>query len=659
VVAILVAAACVVVSASYRLYDTDLWSLLAVGRSIWTLHQVPVVDLWTWRHYGEPQVVSAWLFRGLLWPLWSSGGVAGLYAWRWGSALGVFALSWATARAMGARGPGALVVMAWCALVYRLRTDIRPETLAALLFALELWLLETRRRRGAPAVTGLDRAWWIVPVAAVWANAHISYYLGFILLGIYLADAHVAARRAPGGATSGLQRTLWLVALAAAAVSFLNPGGWRTLWQPFEFLISWRNDPMFRSIGELRPPVWGANLRNGLPLLMLGWPALLVARARRRGVDVAEALACAGFTALALSSQRFVAVYALAAAPFLARDLGEPGAVPALPGRLARPPLRAVLAAAACVALSLPDWLRPELPLGVGIEPASVPQVACDFIAAHGIRGRGFNEMHFGGYLPYRFWPDRGRLAFMSTQPENATPDDRRLAVASYGDPAAWAELDRRYRFDYLLLARGQESGSRLPDFLDRDSSWAMVFTDDAAELFVRRDGPLRAVADSFGYRVLPAGQVMRERLVGRAATDSALRAWAIAEVERAVRSSPRNGLAHRLLGVFALMEGRLGDARRHLEAALAEKPRLPHAHELLAWAALAERHPRGAIRELALERRLHGPARGLEFRLGQAYGQLGDLERARAAYRHEVERDPGNAEARDSLSTVTAQLGR
>jgi tetratricopeptide (TPR) repeat protein len=651
-----------VVSASYALYDTDLWSLLVGGKSIWTLREIPRTDLWTWRHHGEPQVLSAWLFRAMIWPVWSLGGVVALYLWRWASIVATFALLWASARAMGARGLLALVIMAWCALIYRLRTDIRPETLAALLFALQLWLLETRRQQGPGIAPGRDRAWWIVPIAWIWANAHISYYLGFLLLAIYLADAHVTRRRprrARPGAAPPAPHILWGVALAAAAVSFLNPFAWRPLWQPFEFLLFWRNDPMFRAIGELHPPVWSANLRNGLPLLMLGWPALLAWRARQRGLDTAETLACALFSAMALGSQRFIGTYALIAAPFVARDMHELAARSGRPAVLAGAWPRAALAIVACVAISIPDWLRSELPLGVGIVPTSVPERACDFMATRGIRGRGYNEFHFGGYLAYRFWPDRERLPFMDTQPEHATPEDRRLAIASFDDPAAWQELDRRYRFDYLLLAREQQSGSQLLDLLDRESTWTMVFTDDVAELFVRRDGPLRGVAETFGYRVLPFGRAMRERLVDRAAVDSGLRARAIAEVERAVASSPWNGSAHHLFGIFALMEGRTGDARRHLEAALALKPWLPRVHELLGRAALAEHRPRDAIRELSRERRLHAPPRGLDFQFGCAYQQLGQFDRSRDAYRRELTRDPGNAEARDSLTAVMARIGR
>src|SRR5947209_5626682 len=66
-ITILVAAASIVVSASYRLHDADLWQLLVVGKAIWTRHAVPRTDEWTWIGFGDPQITTSWGFRALIW----------------------------------------------------------------------------------------------------------------------------------------------------------------------------------------------------------------------------------------------------------------------------------------------------------------------------------------------------------------------------------------------------------------------------------------------------------------------------------------------------------------------------------------------------------------------------------------------------------------
>src|SRR5439155_20067859 len=134
-------------------------------------------------------VNSAWLFRALIWKVWALGGVTGLFAWRWITTLAAFGLMWAAARRMGARGFAALVALAACGLAYRSRAHIRPETLVAVYLALTVWILETRRHGGP------DRTAWLPVIALAWANTHLSYFLGFVVLGIHTLAALVAAGR--------------------------------------------------------------------------------------------------------------------------------------------------------------------------------------------------------------------------------------------------------------------------------------------------------------------------------------------------------------------------------------------------------------------------------------------------------------------------------
>jgi len=649
-------AACLVISASYRLFETDLWQHLVMGRAIWE-RGLPRVNLWTWPQYGDPYFISSWGFRALVWPIWWWGGVEGLFAWRWLTTLGVFALLLATARTMGARGFLALVTLAWVSLAYRMRTDVRPETLASLLLAAEFWLLE--RDRVAPADDAqapkpTRGTWAIPPLVGLWANVHISVHLGFVLLAFYLLDASWRARRsgADGRAARARRRRLLIVAIASVAAAFANPFGWGALAQAFEFALVWRNDPLIRTIGELQPLRWQEALAGGLVV----WPLLAVARIRRRGIDVVELLACAFFTALALSSLRFVATWSLLAGPFLARDLhewttGRRWTVPRLP--LAG---RAALAIVAMALVCLPSWARVDLPLGIEIDPQTYPARACDFIEAHGIRGRGLNNSSFGGYQAYRFWPDRERLPFLSSQPEYARAQDRRLFLDALRTRAGWRALDGRHHFDYVLYERDQVPGDSLLDFLDRDPRFALVFGDDAAEVLVRRDR-FPGVVDSFAYRFLPAGKAGRYALGPACRADPALRRGAEIELDRMIAASPLNGGASHLRGFLAAMDGDLETARASLAQALRIKPLLPNLHDLLGSIALQQGRFRDAVREYDAERRLHDPPPGIFYHTAIAWQELGRLDRARAFYRRELERDPGHSGASDSLAALDTRL--
>src|SRR5205814_2086134 len=136
--------------------------------------------------------------------------------------------------------------------------------------------------------------------------------------------------------------------------------------------------------------------------------------------------------------------------------------------------------------IALPEWLRPDLPLGLRFDTLAAPTGACDFMAAHGVRGRGFQHSHFGGYLAWRFPNERGRLPFISTQAEYSPPADRAGYLAALSSAEGWRALDGERQFDYVMLERSQVGRDSLLDVLDREAGWRMVFSDDAAELLVR-----------------------------------------------------------------------------------------------------------------------------------------------------------------------------
>jgi hypothetical protein len=637
IAAALVAAACIAVSVTYKIFDPDIWQNLVVGKAVWQLHRVPTTQLWSWPTYGAPDVNWTWGFSALVWPVWERAGVWGLFAWRWGTTLLAFGLMWSVARRMGARGFVALPVMVMCGLVWRQRSMVRPETLAAVLLAVQIWILEARRAGGK------DRTPWLVLVAWVWANVHNTYFLGLAVVAIHWLHDVVVRRR-----QAGRWRLLW-VGLGAVSISFVNPFGWRALWQPFDFFLHQRNEVIFSSIAELAPIEW-AKQWAGLPVLFAAWPLLALLRVRRKGLDGVEALTCLVFSAIALRSQRFLGFYGLVAAPCIARDLDE-WLVAWRPVPRTSPALRAALASLVCVAVCLPEWSRPWLTVGVGFMWNLYPVAACDFMQQHGVGGRGFNNFGFAGYPLYRFWPDRSRLPFMDIH-QSGTKLDREQYGWAQQRPDTWRELDQRYSFDYSLLPRS----SLILGFLDADSTWALVFLDDVMALHVRRAGPLAGIAREFAYHHLPAAAAGLGPLGDACARDSVLRASVTAELQREVAGSAYHGQALTLLANIALQESRFADGRVLLERALAVDPSRIGAHWRLAVVALHQGRPKDALREVALERRVVKPAAMLDVLEGRAWQGLGDRARARDAYRRALARDSSDAEARDSLAAMSRE---
>ncbi|MEO5617701.1 MAG: hypothetical protein ABIS67_08005, partial [Candidatus Eisenbacteria bacterium] len=486
---------------SFPITDPDLWQHLTVGRAIWQTHEIPRVHQWSWPTYGIPEVLPSWAFRALLWPVYDAAGVNGLFAWRWITTLAAFGLGWAAARRMGAKGFSPLIAIALCGMVYRGRTMVRPETLVAPLFALAILCLVWRRQGGRIRIAGraMDPAWVLVPIACLWANVHISYWLVFLLVGAAVLDerfgegaivgrgAGSASGPAPGVGGGFAVRGLVPIAVVAALAAFLNPFGWRALWQPFEYFLYWRNEPIYKTIGELSPVDWTVNLKNGLPLLVVAWPLLALRRLASGRRDLLELGLVATFVPLTLSGQRFMGFLAIAAAPFLGRDLGELAGWHWRRAGDPRPWPRAALAMAAIALLAAPIFGDLRHWAGIGLDLRRYPVAASDFLERENVRGRIFNAFFHGGYLLWRFWPDRDRLPFMDIHQSGTRADRDGLAFAS-GSESAWQTLDAQRRFEIIVYPRYAENDLPFLDRRDADSAWALVFVDDAAAIYVRRE---------------------------------------------------------------------------------------------------------------------------------------------------------------------------
>ena len=575
VAATLAAFAVIAAVVSFPLSDPDLWQHLATGRAIWSEHRLPPTNVWTWPSYGAPYVIPSWLFRVALWPFYAAGGVTGLFVWRWVTTLAAFGLLAFAARARRearATGLAALFVLVWCAMLYRFRSQVRPETLVAVLLAGQLALFEWRRTRWSPGRFSFDPAWLAVPLAVVWTNVHLSFPLGLFVTGAYLLDDFVRARRGAAGASPARRA---LVLAASTAGTLVKPYGWTLVRPPFEFALVERHQLAMRMISELGPIPWKLYLPGGLPLLLAAAVVLALFRWRRHGPDLAEMAILAGFIAQGVSSQRFIGFTALAIALFLARDLSELVGESRVPAPLAGIGARTALAAALTAVLLLPVFQHRLSQPRLAFQESVFPVAACDAISRHDVRGRAFNVFSYGGYLLWRFWPDRDRLPFTDVH-LTGSPELRDAYATALVDSSSWAALDRKERFEWVLLPRAGQSRAPLLEWLDADTTrWSLVFRDDVAALYVRRGGTNAAVAERDRYRRLGGGPSRSNASLQGMFADSVSFTGVVAELNRTVNESRWSATSHVVLGNLAGLAHRWPDALAQYDAAAETAPEM------------------------------------------------------------------------------------
>jgi tetratricopeptide (TPR) repeat protein len=278
-------------------------------------------------------------------------------------------------------------------------------------------------------------------------------------------------------------------------------------------------------------------------------------------------------------------------------------------------------------------------------------------MARNGLRGRGLNYFEEGGYLLWRFWPDRGRLPFMTNAPELSSPEVRDHFWRSTGVWDEWRRTDEQYRFDWALLKRHRIPGDRLMDFLDADSSFVLVFVDDASALYVKRDGSLAPIARRFGYRWVSGGDERRLALGPVLLRDSTARSAMREELERAVGSSPAHASTTEVLVYMLMFDSQWREAESWLEEAKRLNPDLEAYDFRRGTIALSTGRPAMAVESFQKERRRREtPA--VDQRLASALWAAHDSRGAVRLLERATRRFPDQLALQDSLSAFRQRLG-
>jgi tetratricopeptide (TPR) repeat protein len=122
---------------------------------------------------------------------------------------------------------------------------------------------------------------------------------------------------------------------------------------------------------------------------------------------------------------------------------------------------------------------------------------------------------------------------------------------------------------------------------------------------------------------------------------------------------APRDPRGPYLVGLGLRAEGKLAEAKRELEAALALDPSHVDALAQLAAIAVAEKQPDAAVNRIRTQiARVQGSA-GFRYLLGNAQEARGDPTAAEAAYREALEREPGFLAAYVRLGRLYAAKGQ
>ena len=509
--------------------DPDFWWHLRTGQWIAETHAIPHADPFSFTNQGKTWLAHEWLSELLIYSLYRTGG------------FGLLILAFAT------------IITATFLLVYQHSAErpyiagfalllgalasaptwgARPQMITHLFFALYLYFLDRY------ANTRKAKTLMPIPILMLlWVNLHAAYALGDGLVGVYLAgdlfelvkaklttkvattdrsddfnrsgeamtkvattnrsnDFSRSAERATKIATTkSFREVLMLCGILALCVlaALANPNGIHLLTYPFETLSS---QAMQQNIQE-----WFSPDFHQLEWQPLAWLILALIGAGllgRKSLSPTKILLTLIFGYLALHSMRHVPLFAIAAVPVLAEQIGSAVQIRQQASPRALTPSRCPsgsrtvrsagrvlkwvnLLMVACAALVAGLRFVSVVQEQAATEKEKFPAAAVDWIVQHRPAGNLFNTYGWGGYLIWRLYP--GYQVYIDGRADvygdAFITDYLRLEAGEPGWDTSLARDDVRI----VLL----EPASLLVRELRLSPDWGVVFSDEQSILFIHK----------------------------------------------------------------------------------------------------------------------------------------------------------------------------
>jgi len=446
--------------------DNDIWWHLATGDWIRQHHAVPHVEVFSRGIAGSPWHAYSWLFELLASFLFVTFGLRGIVVLTAGLTVAIAAALFRMIHRMQPDFSVAAVLTFVAGFSMIHMETPRPWLFSILAMVLEVDLLLRSRRDGKAG-----RLLWLPVIFALWANVHIQFLDGLVVLFLACLES-VAGLRVESLRTKLRPAVLLPFAAAALVATLVNPYGWR-LYQD-AFALSTQSGVMSK-IGELQAiPFRDAIHFSALGLLLV---ATVVLAQQRKLVSLEGVWL--GFAALvAFRSQRDVWVLAIMASVVIAsiRFQRKKETAP-LPGW--GPVVALGMALLAMVAaFSLFDVSNAKLGQ---LEAKELPVQAVEFVQQNHLAGPLYNEFGWGGYL---LWSLHQPVAIDGRA---ALYGDQRIdrSVSTWEGRPNWAS-------DPQLQSAGMVIGpvsSPLTQLLRTDARFRLAYEDKLAVVFVAAPG--------------------------------------------------------------------------------------------------------------------------------------------------------------------------
>ncbi len=552
------------IASSTQLTSYDFWWHLKTGDVILETKAIPVHDPFSFTSHEQQRIPHDWLSEVAFSIIYGVGGIPATIIFK--ALLVMLAFFFILLSLLKSRARMDIIILAvifslWGA---RFRFTERPEVFSLFMTSLILFLLYDSRLIGS-----LSRSFLIITVTILWINLHGSAVLAPLFFLLFIAgellnritDRRLSAYGRERVSHSGKLSHLVILAPLVFLATAVNPAGIKVWKASFEANF-------VRSSGIAINPEWMRPESIDFPLFYAAVTIFLITAALSFWrLDFTRLLITVFLMFLALIYLRMIGLFFMALPFFLAvhvPSLGITARGKKFFSKVFNERLWAGLSAISIVFSIFAFLFLPgTYEFGYTIQEGRFPESACDFLEKN-YRGEFlYNDVRFGGYLIWRFYPEQ--RVFIDGR--NELYEDLIQEIHSgLSDHVKWVRLLERYHIDAAIVSywpelkgvlypperegERQRRGYRAYSaFLFQKREWALVYWDDISMVFFKRNESSREAIERHEYRYINPEDW--SYILERCKEDPILKKNVVLEIERRMLEKPFSRKAAEILTKF------------------------------------------------------------------------------------------------------------
>lgn len=452
--------------------DNDVPWHMAIGSLLLKTHELPKTDPWAYGNQNQPWFILSWVWDLLVGMVQNFFGVFGVFMFLLATGGGLMAaLAWRLLR-MGVALPPLImttILASVCMLDYLV---MRPQLAGYILAFIFHAILHGNRGQAR-----YGKLLWLPPLMLLWANAHGSFMVGFIILGAYGIESWFVR-------DSAWFKRLVVIGLACLLCVFINPYGPTVA---IGALVSFKGTATKYTV-EWMP--YAFTLSVGLST----WLMAIIVSSNLRGskVPVADKILAMGWLLATMLSMRNGAFFILMSAPYLAicideqtRDLRQQGPAAPLVTYMRRLPLERVWFAAIFlfILFSISAGTAPHADK-IESEDFSIKDVI-DYAQEHYADHHFLTDYSLGGQVIYH---TQGKLPFfMDSRAVTAYSDDAMKEFVEFLRLSdGWESIMVNHKLNGLIVPGNSAFAKAYEQGLYHEH-WKLVFTGKRGNLYIAK----------------------------------------------------------------------------------------------------------------------------------------------------------------------------